>query len=594
MGFSKPTVQLDWILDNDPIKYTVPSGPDQLAGFISGTNADPKIFNWSLWRISQWIEFLDNSFDSNGNEVNAPKSTTITETIAPTASCITLDAGGIKSWDGSSNTIFSVTEAGAVSLGYSGSDIISLTAGVMSVCTATSADLVKLHAITASAADLNNLTGSIGNGLVVADITKLAAITASAADVNTLAGAVGNGLVVADITKLAAITASAANINQLTGNTFGGSSAGDVVTINGSQTLTNKSITFSQITSGNVASGVDCGFTGDNSDPATLRFGDMAGYYVQISNNTNGTLFTVAPSSHNQVDYRLSVSGSSLFKNITEDAVANVELTAGTEIKLIAPTTSVSSILKLAGNNTKASAARVNLIGSTPTYSTDIYANTTGSQARISPSADASVSLLLGDSTSTRLAAIYGYVSGLVQFDAYVSANDRAMFELVGGAGTSYGRLTVEVTGTSNQYIWTEGAYYPNTPDTVDCGAVNHEWQDVYTLNAPTVGDFYHLDYRSSNGKIVKVNDLDTILSIKPSGKFDKVNGLMLIDDNTIPKWLRFKDRKTKKTVYNEQGKPYLDLKTMISLLMGGEAELKLLHDALDERLLIIEKKIGV
>jgi len=218
MGFSKPTVQLDWINDDSATKYTIPSGPDQLAGHISDTAADPKIFNWCWWRVSQWVEFLDNTFDSNGNEVNAPKSTTITETVAPVASTVTLDAGGIKSWDGSSNAIFRVTESGVVTLGYSGNNIINLTAGVLSVATATAADLVKLHAITPSAADINPLLGAAGNGLVAADITKLADIGASAAE-----------------------------IDQLDGVTVGGSSAGDILTTDDTQTLTNKTLTSPKI-----------------------------------------------------------------------------------------------------------------------------------------------------------------------------------------------------------------------------------------------------------------------------------------------------------------------------------------------------------
>jgi len=56
---TKPTIQLDWINDDSPTKYTIPDGAAQLTGHISGTNADPKIFNWCWWRVSQWLEYLD-------------------------------------------------------------------------------------------------------------------------------------------------------------------------------------------------------------------------------------------------------------------------------------------------------------------------------------------------------------------------------------------------------------------------------------------------------------------------------------------------------------------------------------------------------
>lgn len=238
MGSTKPSVQLDWINDDAASKYTLPSGAAQLAGHISGTNADPKIFNWCWWRISQWIEFLDNTFDTNGNEINAPNSATITETVTPAASRITLDSDGIKGWDGSINNSLSVTEAGAVQIGYAANNTITSSAGTTVVCTATSADLVKLHAITPSAADINPLLGAQSNGLVVADITKLANIDASAAEIDILDGCTTTydklnylnaaGLVAADLVKLADITPSAADINSLLGASGNGLVVSDI------------------------------------------------------------------------------------------------------------------------------------------------------------------------------------------------------------------------------------------------------------------------------------------------------------------------------------------------------------------------------
>jgi len=243
---TKPSVLLDWINSDDPTKMTIPSAPAQLLGHVSGTAADPKIFNFAWNRLSHWISFLDATFNANGKDLNAANSTTITETVAPTASTVTLDAGGIKSWDASSNAIFSVTEPGVVTIGYNANDIISLTAGVLSVATATAADLVKLHALTPSAADLNLLLGAVGNGLLVADLTKLANIDASDAE-----------------------------IDQLDGNTVGGSSAGDIATIDDTQTLTNKTIDADNNTVSNLAHGSEV------DDPTTgvhgVGGGDVVG-----------------------------------------------------------------------------------------------------------------------------------------------------------------------------------------------------------------------------------------------------------------------------------------------------------------------------
>lgn len=159
---TKPSVQIDWINDDAASKYTVPSGAEQLAGFVDGNNADAKVFNWAWWRVSQWIEFLDNNFDANGLINTAVNSTVIAGTITPAASTVGIDSGGIKSWDGSSNAIFSVTEAGAVTIGYAANNTISLSGGALTVGAATAADLIKLNGITSSAAEINRLDSTSG------------------------------------------------------------------------------------------------------------------------------------------------------------------------------------------------------------------------------------------------------------------------------------------------------------------------------------------------------------------------------------------------------------------------------------------------
>lgn len=294
---SKPSRLLDWISDDSASKYTTPSGAQQLAGHQDATNADAKVFNWAWWRCSQWIEFLDNTFDANGKDINAPKSTTITETIAPIASCVTLDAGGIKSWDGLSNAIFSVTEAGAVSLGYSGNDVISLTAGVISVCTATSADLVKLHAITASYTELNQLTGVTVGGSSAGDI----------ATINGTQTLTNKSLTSPNINEAVNLTSTSTELNQLDGVTVGGSSPGDIVTINATQTLTNKSISFSQITAGTAPAGRTYVLTGNDSTPSNISFQGTT-RYTRVSCDTAGTTFTILPSATGTVNYYIGNS----------------------------------------------------------------------------------------------------------------------------------------------------------------------------------------------------------------------------------------------------------------------------------------------
>jgi microcystin-dependent protein len=71
------------------------------------------------------------------------------------------------------------------------------------------ADLVKLHGITSSATEINQLQGS---GVVKADLVKLHAITSTHTEINQLHE---SGVVKADLEKLHAITSTHTEINQL-------------------------------------------------------------------------------------------------------------------------------------------------------------------------------------------------------------------------------------------------------------------------------------------------------------------------------------------------------------------------------------------
>ena len=61
---------------------------------------------------------------------------------------------------------------------------------------------------------------------------------------------IGDGKLILNAT---AVSATAAELNQLDGNTVGGTTAGDIVTIDGTQTLSNKTINGSQLVDGSVA-----------------------------------------------------------------------------------------------------------------------------------------------------------------------------------------------------------------------------------------------------------------------------------------------------------------------------------------------------
>ena len=201
---SKPSRNLDWINDDSASKYTVPDGPTQLAGHINDTNADPKLFNWCWWRISQWIEYLD---ELELNQI--PDST---------------DYGKVKTDDLTSNRV----------------------------------DFEKLNGISVTKAEINELNTA---GCILADFQKLAGITSSDSEINQLDGVTVGGSSTGDIATIddtqiltnkrlnspkinedVVLSVIATDLNQLSGVTVGGTSSGDITTIDDTQELTNKTI----------------------------------------------------------------------------------------------------------------------------------------------------------------------------------------------------------------------------------------------------------------------------------------------------------------------------------------------------------------
>lgn len=105
-------------------------------------------------------------------------------------------------------------------------------------------------------------------------------------------------------------------------------------------------------------------------------------------------------------------------------------------------------------------------------------------------------------------------------------------------------------------------------------GEASKAWAEAYADNWNNVADFFFLDLRKEGENIIQIDDIEVIKAIKSSGVFDSRTGLALIDDNTLPEWLLTKDKKTGEIERDPDGKPYLSLKTMISLLMGGIRQL--------------------
>jgi len=119
----------------------------------------------------------------------------------------------------------------------------------------------------------------------------------------------------------------------------------------------------------------------------------------------------------------------------------------------------------------------------------------------------------------------------------------------------------------------------------IDLGDPDHAFDDAYADDWHNVADLFYLD---------EYDDLQTILTIKPSGEIDPRTGLPLIDDTTLPEWMltryaadgdiRERNRQGDKKVVGRykkgdimrdpDGKPWLSNKIMFSVLMGAIKEL--------------------
>lgn len=128
------------------------------------------------------------------------------------------------------------------------------------------------------------------------------------------------------------------------------------------------------------------------------------------------------------------------------------------------------------------------------------------------------------------------------------------------------------------QYSFKDTGIEVSVHKTVDIGTLTTAIDDVYADDFQNVADFLHLDDR---------DDLAALEQIKGSGVVDERTGLEMIDDNTIPDWMMSKDKKTKEILRDPDGKPFLSLKMVTSLLMGACRQL-------NKKIEELEKKIEV
>lgn len=150
---------------------------------------------------------------------------------------------------------------------------------------------------------------------------------------------------------------------------------------------------------------------------------------------------------------------------------------------------------------------------------------------------------------------------------------DAAWFEGVNSSGSvrPIALLSTQIYITGNRTDSASTSVYLNGPITLgahktyDAGTSGGAWDDVWADDFQNVADFLLLDSK---------DDLAELDKIKGSGKKDKRTGIEMIDDDTVPEWLLTKTKNGKEIVYSEDGKPFIAVKTMLSLLMGAVRQL--------------------
>ncbi len=214
-----------------------------------------------------------------------------------------------------------------------------------------------------------------------------------------------------------------------------------------------------------------------------------------------------------------------------------------------------------------------------------IELDTSGDNQTWEPETASTTDLLLG-STSNPWDKCYLIGTNQIAIRSILSGSQRADFYMY--STSTYGDMQWTLQDNSAfkilRFYYDDGtsAYFaPTTNKTIDLGLSGTAWDDVYADDYNNEADFVLLDV---------YDDLQVIKNIKPSGETDPRSGLPLINDDTLPNWLLTK-HKNKGEKLNEEGqvvqtwnkgdterslegKPYLSLKTMISLCMGAIKQL--------------------
>lgn len=340
------------------------------------------------------------------------------------------------------------------------------------------------------------------------------------------------------------ITASSATVSgqiTATSGTLGGFTAGATTLTGGTTNIvldaSNKAISIKDSTFGN--DGIQLQY---NSGNPRIYAGDGANEYLKWD-------------------------GTSV--KISSAAAAAIEIKGGGDITLT-------------GSDTNP--GRINFAGTS--YSAQVGLNATGTIFAIHPNTNEQVDLMIGTYEADGI-PWEEHDKGFKGI--YIRANETANLMTGNADNNNFAQIILDRSSSYiefNVYDWYNtptlqgvrfnvySGFFPLYNKITNLGGAVNAWDEAYADNWNNVADFFFLDHRREFEKLVPVDDVEVIKAIQPSGVFDSVTGMEIIDDDTLPEWLLSKCKKTGEVLRDPDGKPYLSLKTMISLLMGAIRQL--------------------
>jgi hypothetical protein len=181
------------------------------------------------------------------------------------------------------------------------------------------------------------------------------------------------------------------------------------------------------------------------------------------------------------------------------------------------------------------------------------------------------------------------------------------------GMGSTVGALYFKVESGKDYNFYVGASQFLNlspsgaqivcyeTTKTIDFGISTQAWDDVYADDFQNVADIPFFDFvrDAKTGELTPVDDLAVIRNIKPAKDENGAvlfneNGHAYWDDSTVPSWVFTQNKRNRdELVRDPTGKPWVSLKVLCGLALGGVAQIDKRVDDVEARLKAVEDKIA-